>query len=101
MDAAEYFKIKVQLNDIEHPFSLSVKRNTKEEEIFREAAKMINSYYNQYRSGFKGLDTTSCYAMVAFLFARLYIESSDSEKDMESKIQELESEIKAYLEKSK
>ncbi len=75
--AEEQFKIKVQLNDIEQPFSLMVHRNTNEEKIFRDATKMINTYYNQYKAKIKGLDATSYYGMVALLMARLYIETSE------------------------
>ena len=101
MELSEYFKIKVTLNDIEQPFSLSVKRNTEEEKIFRDATKMINSYYNEYKSRIKGLDSTSYYGMVALLMARLYIETSGSKKELENGIGELEKELQAYLENNK
>ena len=101
MELSEYFKIKVTLNDIEQPFSLSVKRNTEEEKIFRDATKMINSYYNEYKSRIKGLDSTSYYGMVALLIARLYIETSGSKKELENGIGELEKELQAYLENNK
>ena len=101
MDVSEYFKINVKLNDIEHPFSLTVKRNTEEEKIFRDATKMINSYYNEYKSRIKGLDSTSYYGMVALLIARLYIETSGSKKELENGIGELEKELQAYLENNK
>lgn len=101
MDAAEHFKIKVKLNDIEQPFSLTVKRNSDEERIFREATKMINSYYNEYKSRISGLDPTAYYGMVAFLMARLYIETNESKKDLEASLTRLEKEIVAYLDKNK
>lgn len=101
MEASESYKIKLALNDIEQPFSLSVKRNTEEEKIFRDATKMINSYYNEYKSRIKGLDSTSYYGMVALLIARLYIETSGSKKELENGIGELEKELQAYLENNK
>lgn len=101
MDVAEHYKIKVKLNDIEQPFSLTVKCNTNEERIFREATKMINAYYNEYKSRIKGLDYTSYYGMVALLMARLYIESSDARKDLETELARFEREIAAYLDKLK
>ena len=101
MDVSESIKIKVTLNDIEQPFTLSVKRNTEEEKIFRDATKMINSYYNEYKSRIKGLDSTSYYGMVALLMARLYIEASGSKKELENGIGELEKELLAYLENNK
>ena len=101
MDVSEYFKINVKLNDIEHPFSLTVKRNTEEEKIFRDATKMINEYYNEYKSRFKGMDSTSYYGMVALLTARLYIETSNAKKNMEAMLGELEKELAAYLDQSK
>ena len=101
MEASESYKIKLALNDIEQPFSLSVKRNTEEEKIFRDATKMINSYYNEYKSRIKGLDSTSYYGMVALLMARLYIETSGSKKELENGIGELEKELQAYLENNK
>ncbi len=97
---AGLLRIKVQLNDIEQPFSLTVKRNSNEEKIFRDATKMINSYYNEYKTKIKGLDTTSYYGMVALLITRLYIESSTAQKGMEQRLKELEKEIAAYLNKS-
>ncbi len=97
MDAAEHFKIRVQLNDIEQPFSLMVKRNTDEEKIFRDAAKIINGYYNEYKSKIKGLDNTSYYGMVALLMARLYIETSDAKRNLELALGELEKELATYL----
>ena len=101
MDAAEHFKIKVKLNDIEQPFSLTVKRNSNEERIFRDAAKMINSYYNEYKSRISGLDSTAYYGMVAFLMARLYIETSDSKNELEAALARLEKGIVAYLDEKK
>ena len=101
MEASESYKIKLALNDIEQPFSLSVKRNTEEEKIFRDATKMINSYYNEYKSRIKGLDSTSYYGMVALLIARLYIETAGSKKELENGIGELEKELQAYLENNK
>lgn len=101
MDVSEYFKIKVKLNDIEQPFSLTVKRNTEEERIFRDATKMINSYYNEYKSRIKGLDSTSYYGMVALLMARLYIETAGSKKELENELGDLEKELTAYLENNK
>ncbi len=96
MDTAEHYKIHIKLNDIEQPFSLTVK-NTEEERVFREAATMINSYYNEYKRRIKGLDNTSYYGMVAFLMARLYIEISESKKSLEKGLSDLEEEIKNYL----
>ena len=101
MDVSEYFKINVKLNDIEHPFSLTVKRNTEEEKIFRDATKMINAYYNEYKSRFKGMDSTSYYGMVALLTARLYIETSNAKKNMETVLAELEKELSTYLDQNK
>lgn len=101
MDAAEHFKIKVKLNDIEQPFSLTVKRNTDEERIFRDATKMINSYYNEYKSRISGLDATAYYGMVALLMARLYIETSDAKNEIEASLARLEKEIVAYLDEKK
>lgn len=101
MDGAEHFKIKVKLADIEQPFSLTVKRNTEEERIFREATKMINSYYNEYKNRIKGLDSTSYYGMVALLIARLYIDTSDSKNELESQLNLLEKDITTYLENIK
>lgn len=101
MDATEQIKIKVRLNDIEQPFSLTVKRNSDEERIFREATKLINSYYNEYKNRISGLDTQSYYGMVAFLMARLYIEASESKKDLEASLARLEKEIVAYLNENK
>ena len=97
MDVADLLRIKVQLNDIEQPFSLTVKRNTNEEKIFRDATKMINSYYNEYKTKIKGLDPTSYYGMVALLITRLYIESSAAQKELEERLKELEKEIATYL----
>ena len=98
---SEYFKINVRLNDIELPFSLTVKRNTEEEKIFRDATKMINAYYNEYKSRFKGMDSTSYYGMVALLTARLYIETSNAKKNIEATLGELEKELAAYLDQNK
>ena len=99
--AAEHYKIKVLLNDIEQPFSLTVKRNSNEERIFRDATKMINAYYNEYKSRIKGLDSTAYYGMVALLMARMYIEASDAKKDLETALVQFEKEIVAYLEEQK
>ncbi len=98
MDGAEYYKINLRFNDIEKPFSLTVRRNTDEEKIFREATSMINSYYDEYKKRIVGLDKTSYFAMVALLMARLYIETTNSKKELEDALAELEKEIVAYLE---
>ena len=100
MEVSEYFKINVKLNDIDHPFSLTVKRNSEEEKIFRDATKMINTYYNEYKSRIKGMDSTSYYGMVALLTARLYIEASNDKKDLENTIAQIEKELAAYLEQN-
>lgn len=97
MDGADNFKIKVRLADIEQPFSLTVKRDTEEERIFREATKMINTYYNEYKNRIKGLDSTSYYGMVALLIARLYIDASDNKNRVEAQLDLLEKEIATYL----
>lgn len=101
MDAADYFKIKVRLSDIEQPFSLTVKRNTNEEKIFRDATDMINTYYNEYKNRIAGLDATAYYGMVALLMARLYIETNDAKNDLEASLKRLEKEITAYLDEKK
>lgn len=95
--AVEQYKIQIVLSDIEQPFSLTVK-STEEERIFREAGEMINAYYKEYKQRIKGLNSTAYYGMVAFLMARLYIESHESKTSLENALSNLEKEIKRYFE---
>lgn len=94
-------KIHLQLRDIDQPFSMHVRRDKGEEKLFRTAADMINRQYDDYKSKVKDLDSTSCYAMICLLFARLYLDSNAREQETKKLLQELEEKVVARFDNKK
>ena len=86
-------RIHLRMHDIEQPFAMHVHLGTNEEQLFREATKMINNLYDDYKSKVVGLDTASYYAMVCLLLARLYMDSCDREQEPQARLKELEEKI--------
>lgn len=97
----EQFLIHVEIGD--KTYALRIKRS--EEEVVREAAKQLRKKLLQYRQKFSQseLEIKDLLAMVALQYAvqKLQLEDRDNVTPVMDKVEQLTSELEAYLEGNK
>lgn len=69
-----------------------------EEENLREVAREVNHVFDTYSRRFPGSPDLEILAKVTLLFAKGYVQTSHSAKEMEAELAEFESELDKLLE---
>lgn len=92
-------RIILTIADLDYPFRL--KLGGKQEELTREAARLINESLNTYRKTFPNQPKERYLAMVAFDFCFKWLEEKDRNdvQPYKDKIQDLLGVLDAYFQK--
>ena len=88
-------KIHLQIDCQQYP--LNIRRE--DEQLYRDAAKLINTKLNKYRSHMPDMDSSRHWAMAAFeiAFENISIKDKNETKPYLDKLEELTKELDLYI----
>lgn len=92
-------RITLTIADLDYPFR--IKLGGKEEELTREAVRLVNENLNMYRSAFPNQPKERYLAMIAFDFCFKCLEQGDKNdtQPYTDKLKALTEELEVYLRK--
>lgn len=91
MEGEDKLKIWISIGEVKG-MSLSIRRC--DEEVFRKAADLVNQLWGKWKERFKDtISSEELMARIAFQFARLFVEASSRNDEVNKVLSEFEKEL--------